>query len=254
MKKLFLIVILCCSFIFTACGHEEYTGDILPLEQIPLYTQDQLTEMLRGKTKEEMNLAWGEKQGYSYTHPEEMWYVTHDDMRNISVYYDENNLVDFVVCDYDPSPSGTVGKEIPELIARWNGAEAEAVIMGYSWQYTENGETISVITDSAHPLDYIDNMNRMYADVHPYGQWDHYGITLYFDIEPDVIDGCWWPLERKGNTGTPAEKVLDVYEQRSIVYPPGNKVCQVTATWNNAGTVNYCFLLINDITEYNRIK
>ena len=254
MKKAVILFVLCIILLVTGCGDKKYTGDIIPLESVPQYTREQLTDMLKGKSKEELNLAWGEKDSWFTTHPVEAWWIEDDDIRGVSVYYDENNLVANVVFQYDPSPSGAPGKEIPRLKVHWNGAEAETIVMGYSWLYTENGETIHMIADSPHPLEYTDKMNRMYADVHTYGRWDSYGVTLYFDVEPDAIDGCWWPLEQKGDVTAPPNPALYVHRQQSVSYPYGNNVCQITATWENAGTVNYCFILVNDISEYNKIK
>lgn len=250
----FFCIIL--TFAFVACSNQpQHHTDIIAFEKLPEYTAEQLTEMLKGKTKEELNAVWGEKDAWFTTHPVESWYIEHDDMRSISVYYDENDRVEKVTCGYDPSPSGIPGREIPKLKVHFNGAEAETVLCGYSWSYTdETGQTISEIADSRHPLECTEIIPRLYADKHHYGEWDNYGVTLYFDIEPDEISGCWWPLEQKGNTGAAAQDVLNIYRQQSIVYPRGNNVCQVTASWEGAGTVNYCFILVNDIDNYNEIK
>ena len=97
MKKFIALVL---AFVFVlglvGCKPDEIT-DIPELVEITDFTQEQLEEKLIGLSQEEIYRSWGEPDGHLSGFWGEIWQLASEKSKHVTVYYDENGIVEHVM-------------------------------------------------------------------------------------------------------------------------------------------------------------
>ena len=97
MKKFIALVL---AFVFVlglvGCKPDEIT-DIPKLAEITDFTQEQLEEKLIGLSQEEIYRSWGEPDGHLSGFWGELWQLASKKGEYITVYYDENGIIENVL-------------------------------------------------------------------------------------------------------------------------------------------------------------
>ena len=99
MKKLVAFVLaLICVLGLCACNtKEDANKQILPLEKVYECTQEELDEKLIGISREDLLSVWGEPDGFLSGFWGEIWQLASEKGEHITVYYDENGIVEYVL-------------------------------------------------------------------------------------------------------------------------------------------------------------
>ena len=104
-KKIFFTVIVVISLLTLVCvlglcacnTKEDVNKQILPLEKVDEYTQEELDEKLIGISREDLLGVWGKPDGHLNGFWGELWQLTSKKGEHITVYYDENGIVEYVL-------------------------------------------------------------------------------------------------------------------------------------------------------------
>ena len=99
MKKLIALVLaLVCVLGLYACNtKEDANKQILPLEKVNECNQEELDENLIGISREDILDAWGEPDGHLSGFWGEIWQLASEKSKHVTVYYDENGIVEHVM-------------------------------------------------------------------------------------------------------------------------------------------------------------
>ena len=99
MKKFIASVLaLVCVLGLCACNtKEDVNKQILPLEKVNECTQEELDEKLIGISREDLLGVWGKPDGHLNGFWGELWQLPSKKGEHITVYYDENGIVENVL-------------------------------------------------------------------------------------------------------------------------------------------------------------
>ena len=142
-------------------------------------------------------------------------------------------------------------EEPPALSVVNADAKIEALKGGFSWQYKDwKGETVAVITDSAHPLQCKDITPILEMTQTPLSSVDPRLAYLQWETKPDKVTVRCWSDECWDNVEASSENIrAEMLEEDYVIQlKKGNYIYEVCAEWDN-GTSYYSFYAVKSPIE-----
>ncbi len=152
-----------------------------------------------------------------------------------------------------------VFSEPPKMIVISNDQNVEALKGTSSWTYYGNdGDAISINSDSSHPLalkEYMPSLNLYVSHSESLGariQFNAKGESSVCELPPDEVYISCWPESDWGKVGDVSEETVETEVDDSGNYffnlKNGNYIYEVVAEWNSTeqynGTVRYSFYTV----------